>query len=63
MDAPLLTFTVPGFGARGSTTGVPELVRRSYVTLETTAPPGSVSAKPTVPTPPPGLNVFVELDA
>jgi hypothetical protein len=49
-------------GAPGRTTGVPELVRRSYVTLETTAPPGSDSAKPNVPTLPPGLVVVVELD-
>ena len=63
MDALLLTFTVPGLGAVGSMTGVPELVRRSYVTLETTAPPGSVSAKPTVPAASSGLDGVVELDA
>ncbi len=54
MAALLLTFTVPGLGTLGSMTGVPELVRRSYVTRQTAAPPGSDSAKATVPAAPPG---------
>src|SRR5580658_1876925 len=61
MDWLLFTATVPGLGAPGSVIAVPELLRRSYVTLEMTAPPGSVSANPRVPVPLPGSPVIVDV--
>src|SRR5580700_742799 len=61
MDWLLFTATEPGLGAPGSVTAVPELLRRSYVTLEMTAPPGSVSANPRVPIPLPGFPVIADV--
>jgi hypothetical protein len=64
MAALLATFTAPGLGVPPrSFTGAPELSRRAYVTLEMTSPPGNVSASPTVPVSPSGIDVGVELGA